>query len=296
MKMSLNQWVVQPWSAGSPYWTRYVASGLITLFSIAVVTILWRDLKAIADPGMILLFTVAISTYLAGGMAGMLSAAIVLVCSFVLFSHPMYPFRYSDLDWRQMMAVAIACPLIALMVGSLKEQVDRLKLVTAEADQLRDENRRLLFSRDSQQLCEHRFKLLTESLPSYVICMLDSGGRVMGWNTAAERILGYGEPEIRGQSYSRLFTREDLLARRPDRLLSLAHFSGRAEGEGWFVRKGGSRFRSTFSVLAMKGLQGLPGGSLLVVRDLTEISDLQDELKKAWVQIEALKAGRGDPV
>ena len=29
-------------------------------------------------------------------------------------------------------------------------------------------------------------------------------------------------------------------------------------------------------------------------RDLTEISDIQDELKKAWVQIEALKAGR-DP-
>ena len=62
-------------------------------------------------------------------------------------------------------------------------------------------------------------------------------------------------------------------------------------GEGWFVRKGGTRFRSTFTVLALKGLQGLPGGSLMVVRDLTEVSDLQDELKKAWVQIEALKSG-----
>jgi len=289
--MSIGQWVAQPWLAGSSYWARYLASGLITLVSVAIVTVLWRDLRAIADPGMILLFTVAISTYLAGGMAGMLSAGIVLACSFVIFSHPVYPFRYSDLDWRQMMAVAIACPLIALMVGSLKEQVDRLKVVTAEAETLRGENQRLMFSRESQQICEHRFRLLTESLPGYAICMLDSGGRVMGWNGAAERVLGYGEPEIRGQSYSRFFTREDLLARRPDRLLSLAHFSGRAEGEGWFVRKGGTRFRSTFTVLALKGLQGLPGGSLMVVRDLTEISDLQDELKKAWVQIEALKSG-----
>ena len=292
--MSILQWVGQPWLTGSPNWARYLASGLITLVSIALVTILWRDLRAIADPGLILLFTVAVSTYLAGGMAGMLSAGIVLLCSFILFSHPLYPFRYSDLDWRQMMAVAIACPLIALMVGSLKEQVDRLKVVSAEANELREENRRLLFSRESQQICEHRFRVLTESLPDYAICLLDSGGRVMGWNPAAEHVLGYSEPEIRGQSYSRFFTREDLLARRPERLLSLAHFSGRAEGEGWFVRKGGSRFRSTFTVLAMKGLQGLPGGSLLVARDLTEISDLQDELKKAWLQVEGLKAGR-DP-
>lgn len=290
--MAILQWVGGERGAGPPFWARYVASGLITLASIAAVTVLWRELRAIADPGLILLFTVAISTYLAGGMAGMMSAAIVLICSFILFSHPLYPFRYSDLDWRQMMAVSIACPLIALMVGSLKEQVDRLKLVTAEAEELRDENRRLQFARESQQICEHRFRTLTESLPDYAICLLDSGGRIMGWNPAAERVLGYTEPEVRGQSYSRFFTREDLLARRPERLLSLAHFSGRAEGEGWFVRKGGGRFRSTFTVLAMKGLQGLPGGSLLVARDLTEISDIQDELKKAWVQIEALKAGR----
>lgn len=293
--MSILQWVGDARFTGSPHWARYLASGLITLLSLALVTLLWRELRAIADPGMILLFTVALSTYLAGGMAGMLSAAIVLICSFILFSHPLYPFRYSDLDWRQMMAVSIACPLIALMVGSLKEQVDRLKLVTAEADELRDENRRLQFSRESQQICEHRFRMLTESLPDYAICMLDSGGRVMGWNAAAERVLGYSQPEIRGQSYSRFFTREDILARRPDRLLSLAHFSGRAEGEGWLVRKGGGRFRSTFTVLALKGLQGLPGGSLMVARDLTEIGDVQDELKKAWAQIEALKAERGRP-
>ncbi len=291
--MSILQWVGDARVAGSPHWARYLASGLITVLSLALVTLLWRELRAIADPGMILLFTVALSTYLAGGMAGMLSASIVLVCSFLLFSHPLYPFRYSDLDWRQMMAVSIGCPLIALMVGSLKEQVDRLALVTAEAEELRDENRRLQFSRESQQICEHRFRVLTESLPDYAICMLDSGGRVMGWNGAAERVLGYSQPEIRGQSYSRFFTREDILARRPDRLMSLAHFSGRAEGEGWLVRKGGGRFRSTFTVLALKGLEGLPGGSLMVARDLTEITDVQDELRKAWAKIEALKPERG---
>lgn len=290
--MSILQWAAGGRIEDSPHWARYLASGLITLVSLAIVTVLWRELRAITDPGMLLLFTVAISTYLAGGMAGMMSAAIVLGCSFILFSHPLYPFRYSDLDWRQMMAVSIACPLIALMVGSLKEQVDRLKRVTGEVDTLRDENRRLQFSREAQQVCEHRFRVFAESLADYATCMLDSSGRVVGWNGGAERVLGYSEPEIRGQNYSRFFTREDILARRSERLLSLAHFSGRAEGEGWLVRKGGGRFRSTFTVLGLKGLQGLPGGTLLVARDLTEISSMQDELKKAWVQIEALKSGR----
>ncbi len=109
---------------------RYLVSGLFTLVSIFIVAVLWRGLSAISDPGLILLLTVAVATYLAGGMAGMLSAAFVLFCSFVLFSHPLYPFRYSEMDWRQMMVIIVACPIIALMVGSLKEQVDRLKVVS----------------------------------------------------------------------------------------------------------------------------------------------------------------------
>ena len=59
--MLIDQWVAQPWPGRSPYWARYLASGVITFVSIATVTVLWRDLGAITDPGMILLFTVAIS-------------------------------------------------------------------------------------------------------------------------------------------------------------------------------------------------------------------------------------------
>ena len=91
-------------------WMRLLGAGAITLLSIVVVGVLWRRMGAIPDPGLILLFTVAIATYLAGGMAGMLSAAIVLFCSLVLFSHPLYPFRYSDMDWRQMMVIIVSCP------------------------------------------------------------------------------------------------------------------------------------------------------------------------------------------
>jgi PAS domain S-box-containing protein len=254
----------------SQWWVRYLASGFFTLASILVVSVLWRRMGAITDPGLILLLTVAASTYLAGGMAGMLSAAIVLFGSFVLFSHPLYPFRYSELDWRQMMVIIVACPVIALMVGSLKEQVDRLKVATREAQALQEELRRLELVRETQFQCEQGFRLVTECMRQYAICMLDAGGSVRNWNVGAERVLGYTDPEIVGQSYSRFFTKEDLLARLPERLLDQARFSGRAMEEGWRLRKGGSRFPARTTLLAMRSSQGSPVGCLMVLQDLAQ--------------------------
>ena len=275
--MTLYDWVADSLLGKAPHaWVRYLAAGLVTLLSIFVVAVLWRRMGAIPDPGLILLFTVAAATYLAGGMAGMLSAAIVLFCSFVLFSHPLYPFRYSEMDWRQMMVIIVACPIIALMVGSLKEQVDRLKAVTSEAQALKEEVQRLEATRESQFLCEQRFRLMSECMPDYAVCVLDANGSVKNWNAGAERLLGYSDPEIVGQSYSRFFTKEDLLGRHPERLLEQARFSGRAVEEGWRLRKGGARFRATTTLLSFKNSQGGPAGCLLVMRDITTLTGNQD--------------------
>jgi PAS domain S-box-containing protein len=254
----------------SQWWLRYLASGFITLASILIVSLLWRRMGAIGDPGLILLLTVAASTYLAGGMAGMLSAAIVLFGSFVLFSHPLYPFRYSELDWRQMMVIIVACPVIALMVGSLKEQVDRLKTSTREVQALQDELRRLELVKEAQFQCEQRFRLMADCMREYAICMLDAGGSVRNWNVGAERVLGYSDPEIVGQSYSRFFTKEDLLARLPERLLDQARFSGRAAEEGWRLRKGGGRFPARTTLLTTRNSQGAAVGCLMVLEDLAQ--------------------------
>jgi PAS domain S-box-containing protein len=263
------------------YWLRYAAAGLLTVLSVFVVGVLWRQLGAIGDPGLILLFTVAASTYLAGGMAGMMSAAIVLFCSFVLFSHPLYPFRYSPLDWRQMMVIVVACPVIALMVGSLKERVDRLRAITGEASRLRDEVRRLEVSREALFLSEQRCRLMAECMTDYAVCVLDAYGLVKNWNPGAERLLGYFDGEITGQSYTRFFTKEDLLAGQPDRLLEQARFSGGAEEEGWRVRKGGGRVRTKTSIFPLKSAQGSPAGYLLVVRDQSQIFETRDALLRA---------------
>ncbi|MGH8632694.1 MAG: PAS domain-containing protein [Burkholderiales bacterium] len=288
--MPLQEWVADTLLGRQPYWMRYLGAGLVTLLSIFVVAILWRQLGAIADPGLLLLFTVAASTYLAGGMAGMLSAAIVLFCSFILFSHPLYLFRYSELDWRQMMVIVVACPIIALMVGSLKEQVDRLKLVTREAQTLKDEINRFESVKEAQYLCELRFRLMADCMTDYAVCQLDASGSVKNWNTGAERLMGYAAAEIVGQSYSRFFTKEDLLARHPERLMDQARFAGRAGQEGWRVRKGGGRLRSRSSIIPLKNSQGVPSSYLLVIHDLTRIEEAHFAALKAQAELESIKS------
>jgi PAS domain S-box-containing protein len=276
-------------TAASGFWLRYAGSGVLTLLSVMVVSLLWRRMGVITDPGPILLFTVAASTYLAGGMAGMLSAAIVLFCSFVLFSHPLYPFRYSELDWRQMMVIVVACPVIALMVGSLKEQVDQLGSAVRQAQTLREEIRRLELAKDTLVVCEQRFRGLIESVPDYAVCTLDVNGAVKSWNTVAERVLGYNDPEIVGQSYSRFFIKEDLLAKHPDRLIEQARLAGRVEQEGWRLRKGGTRLRARTSIIALRNSQGLATGYLMVVRDMTQLEEANLAALRAQAELEALR-------
>ena len=287
--MEPQGWISDMMLGRSSHGVRLLGAGAITLLSIFVVGVLWRQLGAIPDPGLILLFTVAGATYLAGGMAGMLSAAIVLFCSLVLFSHPLYPFRYSDMDWRQMMVIIVACPIIALMVGSLKEQVDQLKAVTADAQALREEVKRLELSREALYVCDQRFRMFTDTLQVSAVFTLDVNGHVMNWNAGAERILGYSDPEIVGQSYSRFFVREDLLGRHPERLLEQARVIGRAGEEGWRLRKGGGRIRAKTSVAMLKSSRGDPAGFLVVMRDLSQL----DALQKVQAELDALKASRG---
>ena len=289
--MEPQGWISEMMLGRSSQGVRLLGAGAVTLLSIFVVGVLWRQLGAIPDPGLILLFTVAGATYLAGGMAGMLSAAIVLFCSLVLFSHPLYPFRYSDMDWRQMMVIIVACPIIALMVGSLKEQVDRLNSVTADAQALREEVKRLAVTREALYVCDQRFRMFTDTLQVSAVFTLDVNGHVMNWNAGAERILGYSDPEIVGQSYSRFFVREDLLGKHPERLLEQARVIGRAGEEGWRLRKGGGRIRAKTSVAMLKGSRGDPAGFLVVMRDLSQV----DALQKVQAELDALKASRGSP-
>ena len=72
--------------------------------------------------------------------------------------------------------------------------------------------------------------------------LLDRDGVIRSWNAGAERIEGYRAAEAIGQNFSLFFTPEDKAADVPSQILALAGRAGRAERDGWRLRKDGGRF------------------------------------------------------
>jgi len=117
---------------------------------------------------------------------------------------------------------------------------------------------------------DEAFRLLVESVVDYAIFMLDPKGRVTSWNPGAERIKQYSAEEIVGQHFSAFYTEEDRKAALPKRVLETARKEGKFEGEGWRVRKDGTRFWASVVVDAMRNAKGELVGFAKVTRDMTE--------------------------
>ena len=123
---------------------------------------------------------------------------------------------------------------------------------------------------DSDVPMEDRYQLLIDAVQDYAIFMLDPAGRVASWNSGARKIKGYSADEIVGRHFSIFYTPEDVAADKPGRELALAAARGRAEDQGWRVRRDGSRFWADVTITAVHDLSGALLGFAKVTRDMTE--------------------------
>ena len=122
------------------------------------------------------------------------------------------------------------------------------------------------------------FQQLFESISDYAVYMLDPDGRVTSWNRAATQMKGYSADDIRDQPFSRFFTLEDRLAGVPEKLLAEALREGRAEAEGWRLRKDGSRFWAQATVHVVRDEDGQFLGFAKITRDMTRQRESQQAL------------------
>jgi PAS domain S-box-containing protein len=134
-------------------------------------------------------------------------------------------------------------------------------------------------------LNDEAFRLLVQSVVDYAIFMLDPKGRVTSWNPGAERIKGYSADEIVGKHFSTFYTEEDRKGGLPKRVLETARKEGKFEGEGWRVRKDGSRFWASVVIDAMRNSKGELVGFAKVTRDMTEKREAQRRLEDAREQL-----------
>ena len=115
-----------------------------------------------------------------------------------------------------------------------------------------------------------RFRLLVEGVDEYAILMLDPEGRIVSWNSGAERIKGYSAEEAIGQHFSIFYTSEAVERGQPEGELEIARRDGRYEEEGWRLRKDGTGFWASVVITALFGDDGELRGFGKVTRDMTE--------------------------
>jgi PAS domain S-box-containing protein len=135
---------------------------------------------------------------------------------------------------------------------------------------------------------EERFRLLVEAVADYAIFMLDPEGRVVSWNTGAQRSTGYTSTEILGQHFRIFYPPESQADQHPEEELEIAMREGRYEEEGWRVRKDGSRYWSNVVITAVFNDVGEHIGFAKVTRDRTEQRIAEQEREQTNAALTAL--------
>ena len=155
---------------------------------------------------------------------------------------------------------------------------------------VRELERRLAEEQAARKAAEE-FRLLVDRIKDYAVFLLDPEGHVASWNEGARSIKGYAPSEILGRHFSVFYPSEEVAARRPQAGLELALREGRAEFEGWRLRKDGSRFWANVVITPIHDDDGVLHGFGKVTRDLSERKQAEEQRERLVHDLEdALQA------
>lgn len=124
-----------------------------------------------------------------------------------------------------------------------------------------------------------RYHHMIEEVEDYAILFLDTNGIIKSWNKGAEKIKGYQAAEIIGKNFRVFYTPEDQASRLPEKLIAGAVQYGKAQHEGWRVRKDNSRFWGSIVITAIHNNKNQVTGFTKVTRDLTATKKSEDKFR-----------------
>jgi PAS domain S-box-containing protein len=147
--------------------------------------------------------------------------------------------------------------------------------------ELKKINEEFRYASKSLAKSEERYRSMIKEVKDYAILFLNRDGIIENWNEGAEKIKGYKAEEIIGKSFSVFYPLSDVQNRLPEKLLNEAVKSGKANHEGWRVRKDGTKFWGSILITAIHDEKNTVIGFSKVTRDLTDRKLAEEQIKEA---------------
>jgi PAS domain S-box-containing protein len=171
------------------------------------------------------------------------------------------------------------------LIGFSKVTRDLTERKKAE-DALRSYAEELEVKNEELRLSEERYHKMIAEVQDYAIILLSKNGDIEDWNAGAEYIKGYTAKEIIGKNFRIFYTDDDRKQKLPEMLIDLASRKGRAQHEGWRVRKDRTKFWGSVTITAIHDSHDNVIGFTKVTRDLTEKKIAEDNLKRKNIELE----------
>lgn len=234
----------------------------------------------------------------ASRIAGTSAVAVALNCGNAI---PQEQWAISGADGSKRMVKPQASPIMEqgilkgaiCMVTEIKEteqqtQRDKQKQdIAAELERLVEERIHALTEKnEALRTSEERYHKMIEEVEDYAILLMDKDGFIQNWNKGAEKIKGYKESEIVGKNFRLFYREEDQKNKLPERLIEEAMRTGKANHEGWRVRKNGSTFWGSIVITSLHDANNNIIGFSKVTRDLTERKKAENQLREYATELE----------
>ena len=139
----------------------------------------------------------------------------------------------------------------------------------------------MAFKRSQPAIGGEELALLIDAVQDYALFLLSPEGKILSWNTGAERVMGYEEEEVIGKHFSIFYGPEDIAGAKPSLELETAASVGRVEDEGWRVRKDRTRFWANTVITVLRNDDGSVRGFAKVTRDVTARRDAEESLRQS---------------
>jgi PAS domain S-box-containing protein len=132
------------------------------------------------------------------------------------------------------------------------------------------------------------YSQIIDSLQDYSIFTLDTDLIINSWSSGSIQIFQYETEEVIGKHFDIIFTEEDKKLGVLNTEIETAIKEGRATDNRWHICKDGSKFYASGLVFPLTGLEGEMLGFVKILRDLTDIRNSEEAIKRHIKELEIL--------